>query len=134
MFITNFFNNYNKFDIQTERLKSSRIEEHLNISWIDNPTFDGVGEPWESRIEGDSGDMLGNISLGQADYKVIGDSGQIQIDDPLNNIDWQDYNNPEFPISPDTNGSSSAGLYITQNGTKVLIKLETHQASIGEEL
>ncbi|MFX1388468.1 MAG: hypothetical protein ACFE9Z_00215 [Promethearchaeota archaeon] len=37
----------------------------------------------------------------------------MRIDDPLNNIDWQDYNNPEFPISPDTNGSSSAGLYIT---------------------
>ncbi len=113
MLITNLFNNNPEFVLDTEKLNSSRVEYHLNNSWIQNPTFDGIGLPWESRIEGDSRDLSGNISLGQADCKIIGDSGQIQIDDPLNNIDWQDYNNPEFPISPDTNGSSSAGLYIT---------------------
>jgi hypothetical protein len=112
MIIINIFSYNTKFDIQTERLNTSRVEYHLNNSWIKNPTFDST-EHWESRIEGDSSDVSGNISLGQADYKVIGDSGQIQIDDPLNDIDWQDYNNPEFPISPDSNGSSSAGLYIT---------------------
>ncbi|MFW9827644.1 MAG: hypothetical protein ACFFEY_08635 [Candidatus Thorarchaeota archaeon] len=37
----------------------------------------------------------------------------MRIDDPINNGKWKDYNNPEFPISPDTNGSSSAGLYIS---------------------
>ena len=118
MVITNIFNYNNKFDIQNEKLKNSRVEPHLNNSWIVNPTFDGVGLPWESRIEVDSRDVSGNISQGHANYEVIGDSGQIQIDDPLNDIDWQDYNNPEFPISPDSNGSSSAGLYITSRDAR----------------
>ncbi len=113
IFISELFTYNTNFDIQTEKLKNSRVEYHLNNSWIDNPTFDGTGQPWESRIEGDSRDVYGNISQGQANYKIIGDAGQMQIDDPLNNIDWHDFNNPEFPISPDTNGSSSAGLYIT---------------------
>ncbi|MFX1379891.1 MAG: hypothetical protein ACFFA4_12450 [Promethearchaeota archaeon] len=111
--ITNTYVKNTEFDINTDKLKSSRIEYHLNNSWIENSKFDGSGQPWESRLEGDSKDITGDISLGSANYKIIGDSGIMQIDDPLNNIDWQDYNNPEFPISPDTNGSSSAGLYIT---------------------
>ncbi|MFX0020753.1 MAG: hypothetical protein ACFE9S_00385 [Candidatus Hermodarchaeota archaeon] len=111
MIITSSINRTNS-ELQAERLKTSRVEYHLNESWIKNPTFDNE-QYWQSRIEGDSRDVSGNISLGQANYKIIGDSGEMQIDDPLNNIDWQDYNNPEFPISPDTNGSSSAGLYIT---------------------
>jgi hypothetical protein len=113
MIFRNIFIENTNFNIETEKLRNSRVEYHPNNSWIKNPTFDGTGEPWQSHIEGDSNDISGNISLGQANYKLTGDSGQIQIDDPLNNIDWQDYNNPEFPISPDTNGSSSAGLYIT---------------------
>lgn len=113
MIITNNTIERPELNINTKNLKSSRVVYHLNNSWIDNPTFDGSGEPWESRIQGDTRDVSGNISLGQANYEIIGDSGTIQIDNPLNNIDWQDYNNPEFPISPDTNGSSSAGLYIT---------------------
>jgi hypothetical protein len=113
MIITNNFNNNNKFNIQNEKLRNSRVEYHLNNSWIDNPTFDGAGQPWHSRIEGDSRDVSGNISQGQANFKVIGDAGIMQIDDPLNNINWQPCNNPEFPVSPDINGSSSAGLYIS---------------------
>ena len=36
----------------------------------------------------------------------------MRIDEPLNNGEWSDFNNPEFPISPDNNGSSTAGLWI----------------------
>ncbi len=101
-----FFSNpltYNsKFSIKTDNLKNSRVEYHLNNSWIDNPTFDGIGEPWESRIEGDSRDVLGNIALGQANYDIIGDAGYKQIDDPLNLTHWDLYSNPDLPILPNT--------------------------------
>jgi len=89
-----------EFSNETYNLKNSRVEYHLNNSWIDNPTFDGIGDPWESRIEGDSRDVKGNIALGQANYDIIGDAGQLQIDDPLNNTDWDLYRNPDLPILP----------------------------------
>jgi hypothetical protein len=43
---------------------------------------------------------------------VFGDSGEKRIDEPLNNGNWSAFNNPEFPISPSNNGSSSAGLWV----------------------
>lgn len=100
MIFTNTLANNSKFNVETENLKDSRVEYHLNNSWIDNPTFDGLGAPWETRIEGDSRDVLGNISLGQANYEILGDGGYKQIDDPLNNTDWDLYRNPDLPILP----------------------------------
>jgi len=82
------------------------------MQWLANRFFDN-NLSWSSVKEGDISDVDAYIAEGWGNFIVHGDSGVMQIDDPLNNIDWQDYNNPEFPISPDTNGSSSAGLYIT---------------------
>ncbi|MFW9772955.1 MAG: hypothetical protein ACFFEO_12430, partial [Candidatus Thorarchaeota archaeon] len=82
--------------------------------WFENPTFeDPIEPPWYSEIEGDLSDIKVTTSSGQANYIVVGDHGEINIDDPLNNIDWTPYNNPEFPISPDINGSDSTGLFIS---------------------
>jgi hypothetical protein len=113
MIFTNIFIDNSKSVIETNNLKNSAIEYHLNNDWIDNPTFDGVGEPWESRIEGDSRDILGNIALGQANYEIIGDSGVKRIDDPLNDTDWTLYGNPDLPILP--NGLRN----ITERGCEV---------------
>jgi len=67
---------------------------------------------WTSIKEGDLSDVDAYISQGYGNYLIYGDSGEKRIDEPLNNLDWHDFNNPEFPISPDNNGSSSAGLWI----------------------
>ncbi|MFX1385858.1 MAG: hypothetical protein ACFE9M_01455 [Promethearchaeota archaeon] len=110
---TNSFINNSIFNIETDNLKTSGIEYHPNNDWIENPSFDGTGEPWISRIEGDSRDVLGNIALGRANYKIIGDSGVKRIDDPLNDTDWILYSNPDLPILP--NGLKN----ITERGCEV---------------
>jgi hypothetical protein len=92
----------------------SAAQETFTAVWFENPTFDDPIEPiWYSEIEGDLSDIKVTTNPGQANYVVIGDYGEIEIDDPLNNIDWTPYNNPEFPISPDSNGSDSTGLFIS---------------------
>ncbi|MFX1551443.1 MAG: hypothetical protein ACFFB9_13930 [Promethearchaeota archaeon] len=100
MIFTNPLNQNSKIYLKTENLKNSRVEYHLNNSWIDNPTFEGTGDPWESRVEGDTRDVLGSISSGQANYGIIGDKGYLEIDDPLNNTDWELNSNPDLPIMP----------------------------------
>ncbi|MFX1601522.1 MAG: hypothetical protein ACFFB6_13085, partial [Promethearchaeota archaeon] len=79
---------------------------------MNNTNFD-YPTSWVSIEEGDETDVDSSISNGYGNFVIYGDSGEKRIDEPLNNGEWQAYNNPMFPISPDTNGSSSAGLYIT---------------------
>ncbi|MFW9874241.1 MAG: hypothetical protein ACFFG0_14140 [Candidatus Thorarchaeota archaeon] len=100
MAFTNTFNTNFKVNLKTEELKTSGIEYFTNNLWIKNPTFDGVGVPWESRIEGDSRDIIGDIGYGNANYTIIGDSRIKQIDEPLNNTDWDIFENPDLPIMP----------------------------------
>ncbi len=89
-------------------------QESYTTQWLDNPTLDAPIEPtWYSTIEGDLSDTEALSGLGHANLSVIGDYGLMSIDDSLNNIDWTPFNNPEFPISPDSNGSNSAGLFIS---------------------
>ncbi|MFX1476796.1 MAG: hypothetical protein ACFFCI_01570 [Promethearchaeota archaeon] len=89
-------------------------QESFTRQWLDNPTLDAPIEPiWYSEKIGDLSDTEALSGLGYANLSVIGDFGVINIDDPLNNVDWIPVNNPEFPISPDSNGSDSSGLFIS---------------------
>ncbi|MFX1419617.1 MAG: hypothetical protein ACFE9N_11915 [Promethearchaeota archaeon] len=111
-FISTFDSNYNinqKAMIRDIQLSS---EIPYTRSWLRNTNFDDQSE-WISSKEGDESDVDASISNGFGNYIIHGDSGVKRIDEPLNNGEWHDFNNPEFPISPDTNGTSSAGLYIT---------------------
>lgn len=103
---TNLFKKVNSENIQTSAVQSNTRQ------WLANRFFDN-NLSWTSVKEGDISDVDAYIDQGWGNYIVHGDSGTMQIDEPLNNGKWQDYNNPDFPISPDTNGSSSTGLYIT---------------------
>jgi len=56
-----------------ESLHTSRVEEHNNQNWLDNPTFEGTGTPWFSQINGDSSDVSTLVSLGEANLGIQGD-------------------------------------------------------------
>ncbi|MFW9866630.1 MAG: hypothetical protein ACFFEN_11085, partial [Candidatus Thorarchaeota archaeon] len=89
-------------------------QESFTKQWLDNPTLDApIGPIWYSEKIGDLSDIEALSGLGHANLSVIGDFGVMEIDDPLNNVDWIPANNPEFPISPDSNGSDSSGLFIS---------------------
>jgi len=112
VFISNFQSNYyfqQKSNDQNIQISSA---QQYTLPWLNNTNFD-FPSSWISSEEGDESDVDASISDGYGNYLIYGDSGEKRIDEPLNNGEWQDYNNPDFPISPDTNGSSSAGLYIT---------------------
>lgn len=115
MITINIFTDNPQSNIETNNLKNSAVEYHLNNDWIDNPTFDGLGEPWESRIEGDSRDVLGNVALGQANYVIRGDSRQRRIDEPLSNTNWTLTRNPELPVLPDFREINSSGCHISHH-------------------
>jgi hypothetical protein len=100
-----------KFD--QEKLPNPNIsaEKVYREHWLNNTEFD-YPTSWSSIEDGDNSDVDGFIDNGYGNFIIYGDSGEMRIDEPLNNGEWMDFNNPEFPISPDNNGSSSAGLWI----------------------
>ncbi|MFX1431632.1 MAG: hypothetical protein ACFFCY_15815 [Promethearchaeota archaeon] len=115
LFLSTFISSYNNTNLYTkvnsESIRTSAVDS-ITEQWMENELFND-NSSWTSIKEGDASDVDAYIDQGWGNFVVRGDLGVMQIDDPLNNIDWQDSNNPKFPISPDTNGSSSAGLYIT---------------------
>ncbi|MFX1419616.1 MAG: hypothetical protein ACFE9N_11910 [Promethearchaeota archaeon] len=118
MIFTNLFISNSKINIKTEELKTSGVEYFRNNLWIENPSFDDLGEPWDLRIEGDSRDVIGDIGHGNANYTIVGDSRIKQIDEPLNNTDWDLFNNPDLPILP-SNPAFPLLPNITEKGCEV---------------
>ena len=97
-------------------IKQEKFSQNIHTSvvkqWeLNNTNFDYEAS-WVSIEQGDISDVDGFIGQGYGNYIVFGDSGEKRIDEPLNNGDWSDFNNPQFPISPSHNGSSSAGLWV----------------------
>jgi len=93
------------------KLQNAAAEYH-NITF-ENPTFDGVGAPWTSIIEGDAKDVNGYIDQNQANFELIGDTREKKIDDPLNDTDWTAYKNPDLPILPDRYEINSSGCHVS---------------------
>ncbi|MFW9942146.1 MAG: hypothetical protein ACFFFT_14000 [Candidatus Thorarchaeota archaeon] len=91
---------------------SHNIHASVTREWFNNTNFNSEGY-WISVEQGDNSDVDGFVGQGQGNYMVFGDSGERRIDNPLNDGNWTAFNNPEFPISPSSNGSSSAGLWVS---------------------
>ncbi|MFX0028939.1 MAG: hypothetical protein ACFE8B_07005 [Candidatus Hermodarchaeota archaeon] len=94
-----------------EKLQTAGITHH-NITF-ENPTFEGIGVPWNSVVAGDTRDVKGYIDLNQANYELIGDIGEIRIDEPLNDTDWTAFQNPDLPILPDRYDINSSGCHVS---------------------
>jgi len=80
-------------------LHTSRVVEHNNQNWIDNPNFDGLGVPWFSLTSGDSRDVDASINLGQANLGIQGD---IRTFNEISGIplssEWIEYNHSVRPL------------------------------------
>ena len=106
------FSSFNEIEIQGDLQASS--EELLEKQWLKNSNFSS-SEYW-NLIKGDLGDksdVTGNINQGQANIKVLGDSGELIIDEPLNDTDWTLTKNPDLPILPDRREINSSGCHIS---------------------
>ena len=87
---------------QTLLIKPSEIIEHLDESWLLNPTFEDPIEPtWFSASNGDLSDISASTSAGFVNYEVLGGQGVFSnvTDTPLAS-DWDEFNNTYF-ILPD---------------------------------
>ena len=98
-------------DRELGKLQNASVE-HYNFTF-ENPTFEGTGTPWNSVIDGDTRDGIGYIDQNQANFELIGDTREIQIDDPLNETDWIAYKNPDLPIYPDRYEINSSGCHVS---------------------
>jgi len=86
-----------------ELLRTSRVESHDDIIWLDNPTFEDPIEPtWLSSSSGDLTDINTSTSSGQVNFEVLGEQGTFSniTGTPLS-LDWADFNNSYF-IRPDS--------------------------------
>jgi len=112
----NVFLSASNFKNLKENAKLGKLQnagvEHHNITF-ENPTFEGIGAPWSSIIDGDTRDVNGYIDQNQANFELIGDAREIEIDDPLNDTDWTAYNNPDLPILPDRYEINSSGCHVS---------------------
>jgi hypothetical protein len=89
-------------------------QETLTAVWLENPTFEDPIEPtWYSELDGDLSDIETTAGSGNLNLKVIGDSREMRIDDPLSDLDWTNFNNPLYPIEPDSYGINASGCYIS---------------------
>ena len=107
-------NDKTKRDFINDEIGSQGIvEDHYTEEWLKNPTFDPPVTEWYNTTEGDVSDVNASLNNDQANYEILGDSGEIKIDDPFDDTNWTRYNNPEFPVLPDTSQINSAGCYIS---------------------
>ena len=96
-----------------ENLDQSGVVNHPNNSWIENPTFEGTGQPWFSNIEGDSTDVNAPLSTGQANMGILGDSiTYSEISGTPQIGDWNEYNHSIRPL-PLTHEINQYGLNVS---------------------
>ena len=108
LFFLNFNSNYHSFETK----KYEEIQTSSTKQWLENSEFDSH-ESWNSSIEGDLSDVNATISQGHANYIILGDSGEMRIDDTLNDTDWISAINPEFPTLPDRYEINSSGCHVS---------------------
>lgn len=104
-------NNISKVYYSNQNIHNSAVSSNTS-QWLKNSDFSSQ-ESWVSQIEGDNRDAVAYIGEEHGNYKIIGDSGVLSIDDPLSDTNWTSFNNPQFPITPDDYGINSAGCYVT---------------------
>ncbi len=87
-------------------------EETYKKQWLKNPNFTSQ-QYWYSIKQGDKSDVNATIGDGQANYKVIGDSGFFElIGNPFNSSNWTNSTNPKLPILPDNFTFDQNGLFV----------------------
>ncbi len=86
--------------------------------WIKNPTFESPIEPnwfWKNGTEGDNSDVLAVPTLGQADYKVLGEEKIVKLiygtPNSSTSPNWKIINNSEF-LLPDRVEINESGAYV----------------------
>jgi len=98
------------------KLKNPQLaaQETLTAVWLENPSFDTepIEPTWYSKIEGDISDVRATTNPSQLNHVIIGDSITINIDEALSSANWQEDNNPEFPILPDSYTIDSSGASV----------------------
>lgn len=108
LFFLNFNSNYHSFETK----KYEEIQTSSTKQWLENSEFDSH-ESWNSSIEGDLSDVNATISQGHANYIILGDSGEVRIDETLNDTEWISTINPEFPTLPDRYEINSSGCHVS---------------------
>ncbi|MFX1278482.1 MAG: hypothetical protein ACFFA3_03645 [Promethearchaeota archaeon] len=84
--------------------------------WLNNTSFDSPIQPtWYPKYGdlGDPSDVIALPDIGQANYTILGDSGEMEIDNSLSSVDWSPHKNPDLPILPDTYVINSSGCYVS---------------------
>ncbi len=124
VFLLNLINNHNFYNFQNNTLDTKKLktpedihiaaQETFTVGWLENPTFDDPIEPtWYSKVEGDNSDVKATSGSGHANLSVIGDSGEMRIDEQLSNSDWTATNNPDLLILPDRYEINSSGCHVS---------------------
>ena len=88
------------------------VENIYEKQWLKNPNFTSQ-QYWYSSKQGDKSDVNAIISNGQANFKVIGDSGIFElIENPFISSDWSNFTNPSLPVLPDNFTIDQEGIYV----------------------
>ncbi|MFX0009653.1 MAG: hypothetical protein ACFE9R_05010, partial [Candidatus Hermodarchaeota archaeon] len=88
------------------------VQDEYTIEWLDNPTFELPVTPWYNTTAGDISDIIATTDNNQANYKILGDSRVLQIDEALSGSDWTAFRNPGKPVLPDTYSINSVGAEV----------------------
>jgi len=95
-------------------------EESGTEQWLENPTFESPIEPtwfWRNGTEGDNSDIKATIGEGQANFGVLGESGEFSlIVDPSNTTEltkWETFKKSEFILYPDFHSINESGFHVS---------------------
>ncbi|MFW9973525.1 MAG: hypothetical protein ACFFDF_25305 [Candidatus Odinarchaeota archaeon] len=87
-------------DLSEQNGLNLSVEETYKKQWLKNPNFSSQ-QYWYSTTKGDNSDVDSVINDGQANYKVIGDSGYFELTgNPFNASNWMNFINPKLPVLP----------------------------------
>ena len=97
---------------------NSSLQNTIKKQWINNPTFESPIEPgwfWENGSEGDNSDMDAITTLGQANFRVLGEELTFTLVSGVVNsstsLGWKQFRNGDFQY-PTTAEINSAGCEV----------------------
>ncbi|MHA1375874.1 MAG: hypothetical protein ACTSR7_16470 [Promethearchaeota archaeon] len=112
LFISIHLMNSTSNKTREEIINLSSEKSYSNVEWLKNSEFDNT-DSWNLREYGDYSDLNGDITQGVANFYILGEQGEMKIDNALNDSDWTALNNPDLPILPDAYNITTAGAKVS---------------------
>ncbi|MFX1568374.1 MAG: hypothetical protein ACFFCV_08395, partial [Promethearchaeota archaeon] len=89
------------------------VKDYYTTEYLNNSNFNSQNS-WFTVEEGDTSDVRGNVTSGQANFEILGKEHTFSlIADPPLAVNWTEMDNPSIPDRPDIDEITSRGCRVS---------------------